>query len=355
MLNKLKVLVSAVGAPGCSTLIRKIRENGEREIFIVGVDSDEEVFGNFYSDTFYKVPTVDKKEEYINKIIEIIKKEKPDVFYPVSSAEVPIISEIKNEIELLGTKVCVSSNESILLSENKYELYKLLDDNGIPVPKFYYPKNLEEFNKFAKELGYPQKQICFKPHVSKGSRGFRIIDDTISRKDLLLNYKPEARYMSMKEFNEIFENEEEFPDLLLMEVAQGNDLDVMALCDNGENFITTIKTREKSRWGIITLGELVDDMDIRTYTDKIVELTGLSFNIGIQFIGNKVIEINPRPSTFIYHETINEPYLAIKYRLGEITKEELKKVESNIKFGVRMIRYMDQIFYEDIKNRKYYN
>ena len=28
MLGSLKVMVSAVGAPGCSTLIRKIRENG---------------------------------------------------------------------------------------------------------------------------------------------------------------------------------------------------------------------------------------------------------------------------------------------------------------------------------------
>ena len=260
-----------------------------------------------------------------------------------------------NEIEALGTKVCVSSNESIMFAENKYELYKLLDKNGVPVPKFYHPKTLEEFNSYAKALGYPEKQICFKPHISKGSRGFRIIDDTISRKDLLLNYKPEARYMSMKEFNEIFEKEEEFPSLLLMEVAQGEEYDVMSLCDSGEALVTTVKTREKSRWGIITLGELIENQEIKRYAQKTVSLAGLSFNVGVQFIGNKVIEINPRPSTFIYHETINEPYLAIKYKLGEITKEELKKVESNIKTGVRMIRYMDQVFYEDVKSREYYN
>lgn len=353
-MNDIKVLVSAVGAPGCSTLIRKIRENGERKVTIVGIDADEEVFGNFYSDIFYKVPTIDKESEYRKAIVDIIKKEQPDVFYPVSSSEVPIISDMKEEIEALGTKVCVSSNKSILLSENKYELYKLLDENGISVPTFFYPKNLDEFNKYAKELGYPEKQICFKPHISKGSRGFRIIDDSISRKDLLLNYKPEARYMSMKEFNEIFENEEEFPKLLLMEVARGDELDVMALCDKGENFITTIKTREKNRWGIITLGELIENEEIKDYTNKIVELTGLSYNVGIQFIGKKVIEINPRPSTFIYHDTINEPYLAIKYRLGEISKENLKNIGLNIQTGVRMIRYMDQIFYEDIKSRKYY-
>ena len=354
MLKDLKVMVSAVGAPGCSTLIRKIRENGERKITIIGIDADEEVFGNFYSDSFYKVPVVDQEKEYREAIIEIIKKEQPDVFYPVSSAEVPIISDMLEEIESLGTKVCVSSNDSILLSENKYELYKLLHENGVPVPKFYYPKNLQEFNHYAKELGYPHKQICFKPHISKGSRGFRIIDDTISRKDLLLNYKPEARYMSMKEFNEIFESEPEFPDLLLMEVAQGEEYDVMSLCDAGNPLVTTVKTREKSRWGIITLGELIKDDEIKKLAQKTVSLAGLSYNVGIQFIGNKVIEINPRPSTFIYHETINEPYLAIKYKLNEITEEELRDIDLNIKTGVRMIRYMDQIFYEDLKARKYY-
>lgn len=355
MLNNLKVMVSAVGAPGCSTLIRKIRENSERKIYIIGIDSDEEVFGNFYSDQFYIVPTVDNKQEYIERILEVVKKEKPDVFYPVSSAEVPIISSIVNQIEDLGTKVCISSNASILMSENKYELYKLLDAHNIPVPKFYYPKNLEEFNKYAIKLGYPDKEICFKPHISKGSRGFRIINDSISRKDLLLNHKPEARYISMKEFNEIFENEEEFPKLLIMEVAKGEEYDVMSLCDSGENLITTIKTREKNRWGIITLGELVENNIIKEYTDTIVKVTGLSYNVGIQFIGDKVIEINARPSTFIYHDSINEPYLAIKYRLGEISKEELIEKGLNIKYGVRMIRYMDQIFYEDKSSRVYYS
>jgi len=355
MLSSLKVMVSAVGAPGCSTLIRKIRENGEREVSIIGVDSDEEVFGNFYSDRFYRVPTVDNVELYKERILDIIKKETPDLFYPVSSAEVPIISDIKEQIEELGTKVCVSSNESILLSENKYELYKLLKSHNIPVPEFYYPKNLDEFNRYAIELGYPDKEICFKPHISKGSRGFRIINDDISRKDLLLNHKPEARYISMKEFNEIFEGEKNFPKLLLMEVAKGEEYDVMSLCDNGENFITTIKTREKNRWGIITLGELIENNTIKDYTDSIIKVTGLSFNVGIQFIGDKIIEINPRPSTFIYHERLNEPYLAIKYRLGEITKDELKQIGEDIPYGVRMIRYMDQIFYEDRDSRKYYN
>ena len=78
--------------------------------------------------------------------------------------------------------------------------------------------------------------------------------------------------------NEIFENEEEFPSRLLMEVAEGEEYDVMSLCDSGEALVTTVKTREKSRWGIITLGELIDNEEIKRYAQKTVSLAGLSFN-----------------------------------------------------------------------------
>lgn len=63
MNNHIKVMISAVGAPGCSTLIRKIRDNGERKVTIIGIDSEKEVFGNFYSDIFYQVPKVTEKKK----------------------------------------------------------------------------------------------------------------------------------------------------------------------------------------------------------------------------------------------------------------------------------------------------
>ncbi len=352
--EKIKILVGAVGAPGSSTLVRHLKENGERQAEIIGIDADDEVYGAFVSDTFYRVPMADRETELAEKILDIVAKEKPDVFYPVSSVEVPVVCKIASQIRDMGTAVCVSSCSSIALAENKYELYKLMHEHSIPAPEYYSPKNLDEFVKLAGELGYPERQVCFKPHVSKGSRGFRVIDDHISRKDLLLNYKPEARYMSMNEFIEIFEKEETFPDFLLMEVMTGEEHDAMGLGLDGVNYLTTVKSREKNRWGVITLGELLDRPDIEEKVDTIYNLIGLSYNVSMQFIGGKLLEINPRPSTFIYQADLNEPYLAVKIALGEIDEAGVRSARGNIRFGTRMIRYMDQIFYPAKGSREFY-
>jgi len=345
MLRPIKLLLTATGAPGCSTLIRQLKNNGERKIEIISTDIDEEVIGKFWSDKFYIVPPADS-EDYIGSIKKIIKKENPDIFLPVSSAEVIPVSKNKEILEENGTKVMVSSYESLEIATNKYKLYLKLKENNIPAPKFYYPKNLGEFVDMAKWLGYPAKKICFKPHIGKGSRGFRILDESISRKDLLLNYKPESKYISLKEFIDIFKKEENFPDFVIMEYVEGKAYDAMALCYERETLLTTIKTREKERWGIITYGELVKNDEINKLVEDIISAVPLSYNVGLQFIGNKLIEINPRLSTFIYQDNLIEPYLAIKLCLGEITKNEIRKYQKKIEYGRRMIRYMDQIFYD---------
>lgn len=344
MLRKIKILLTATGAPGCSTLIRELRNNGEREIEIIATDSSAEVIGSFWADRFYTVPPADN-HEYIPSMENIIRKERPDVFFPVSSVEVLPVARSRALFKDL-TRVMVSDAEPIETAINKYKLYSLLKKNNIPVPEFYYPRNPDDFIRMAGELGYPEKKVCFKPHTGKGSRGFRILDESISRRDLLLKYKPESRYMSLREFMEIFEKEEKFPDFILMQVIEGREYDAMTLCYRGEALVTTVKTREESRWGIITRGELVNMPEIVELVQKTVSIVPLSYNISIQFINDKLIEINPRTSTYIYQGDLNEPYLAVKLCLGELSKEEVRGYQSKIRYGRRMIRYMDQIFWD---------
>lgn len=344
-MKPLKILVSASGAPGCSTLIKQLKRIGERKIHIVAVDMDGEAIGKFLADDFYQVPSADHPE-YLNAMLNIAKKEAIDVFYVVSSAEVLKIAENKKRFEELGCKVTASTPEAIRKAANKYGLYKTLRENtDVPVPEFYNPRTLDEFVECAHKLGYPENRVCFKPHDSKGSRGFRILDAHISRRDLLLNYKPESTFMSLEEFTEIF-SEGEFPELMIMEHVEGIHYDAMCLADDGEPLLTTVKTREASRWGIIVKGELVNKPELQTICDKIVREIGLSYNFGLQFIEDKIIEINPRPSTFIYQDDLVEPYIAIKLALGEISHGEIRLFQEKIHFGRRMVRYMDQVFWE---------
>jgi len=343
-MRSLKVLVSASGAPGCSTLIRMLKSINEREIKIVAVDMDGEAIGRFLADKFYQVPPADH-EEYLGRMLEVVAKEEIDVFYVVSSVEVLKVAKNKKEFEKLGCRVTVSTPDSIVDASDKYRMYTTLRDHtDVPLPKFFYPKSLDEFIRYAEALGYPGERVCFKPHRSKGSRGFRILDANISRHDLLLNYKPESVFMSLEEFIEIFEKGE-FPQLILMEVVEGVHYDAMCLADEGEPLLTTIKTREASRWGIIVKGELIHKPELMEICGKILRRIKLSYNVGLQFIGDKIIEINPRPSTFIYQDDLIEPYLAIQLTLGEISRDEIRAHQNKIKYGRRMVRYMDQVFW----------
>jgi hypothetical protein len=80
---------------------------------------------------------------------------------------------------------------------------------------------------------------------------------------------------------------------------------------------------------------------------EILKAIPLSYCVNLQFIGDKLIEINPRVSSFIYQLDMNAPYLSVKLLLGEITEDEIREYNQRIDYGRRMVRYMDQLFHRD--------
>lgn len=346
MLKPIKILLTACGCPGASTLIRMLRQNGERKVEIVGVDVDHEAIGRFLADRFYTVPPAAKEEAYIERMLALVEQEEPDVLFPESSFEVPVLARHKDEFESLGARVVVSSPESIDLANNKYLMYKALEqETDLSLPAYRWPKSLDEFVDMAHELGYPDRPVCFKPHVAKGSRGFRIMDPSVSRRDLLMNYKPNSRYMSLDEFVTIFRGEPDFPDFIVMEYLSGGEVTTDSICLDGEELLTTVKTVEQARWGVIVRGELIRRPDLLEQTREILHVIPLSYCVNLQFIGDRLIEINPRVSSFIYQDDLIAAYLSVKLALGEIDKDDLKAYRDKIAYGRRMVRYMDQVFY----------
>ncbi len=346
MLSSIKVLVTACGCPGASTLLKMLRQNGERDVALVGVDMDHEAIGRFIVDTFYTVPAAANEAAYVERMLDIVERERPDVLYPESSFEVPVLAKHRDAFEALGTRVAVSSPESIALANNKYKMYEALRaETELSLPAYRWPKTLEDFVSAAHELGYPEQAVCFKPHVAKGSRGFRIMDAAISRRDLLMNYKPNSRYMSLDEFVTIFKDEPDLPDFLVMEFVEGQEMTTDCLCLEGEALLTTVKTVEQARWGVIVRGELIRRPDLLEQTEEILRVIPLSYNVNLQFIGEKLIEINPRVSSFIYQDDMIPPYLAVKLALGELDKAGVRAYQDQVAYGRRMVRYMDQVFY----------
>jgi carbamoyl-phosphate synthase large subunit len=346
MLKPIKVLVTACGCPGASTLLRMLRKNGERDVTLVGVDMDREAVGRFIADAFYVVPPAAEEDAYAERMLDIVRREEPDVVFPESSFEVPVLARHRGAFEALGTRVVVSSPESIELANNKYRMYETLrQQTDLDLPSHGSPRDLDEFVEITHDLGYPDRPVCFKPHVAKGSRGFRIIDASVDRRDLLMSYKPNSRYMSLDEFVTIFEEEPDFPDFLVMEYLPGEEVTTDSLCLDGQELLTTVKTVEQARWGVIVRGELVRRPDLVEQTREILRAIPLSYCVNLQFIGDRLIEINPRVSTFIYQDDLIAPYLAVKLALGELNRESVRAYRDRIAYGRRMVRYMDQVFH----------
>ncbi len=347
MLKPVNVLITAAGCPGASTLIQKLQLVKERKITVIGVDSNIESIGRFMADSFELVPNADN-ESYLETLLSICETYAVDCLLVSSSYEVERIAAGLQEFAILGVKVLASSPESLELANNKLKLYQQFRSNpDVTVPEFTAVRSLDEFVSACKEMGYPDRKLCFKPPVSKGSRGFRYLSSDINRADLLMNQKPNSSVISLEEVIEIFKNETFFPELILMETVEGEEIDSMVIADEGELLLVTHKTREAERGGVITVGGHVERDSLSRQISSILKKVKLSYNIGIQFKGGYLMEINPRLSTFLYKDEWNEPYFAIKYALGELSKAGLRALASEIPANLRMIRYFDQYFYEN--------
>ena len=78
-------------------------------------------------------------------------------------------------------RVLVSPPEAIRRSNDKAETYAILHRLGVPAPDFRRVRGAAAVEAAARELGYPDRAVCFKPVFSSGSRGFRILDPTVDR------------------------------------------------------------------------------------------------------------------------------------------------------------------------------
>ena len=140
-------------------------------------------------------------------------------------------------------------------------------------------------------------------------------------------------------------------DALVMELVEGEELAVDALCRDGRTLIASAKTREAFRAGLAMEFRIIDRPDLLGYSRALVEAIGLDHLVNVQFLGDRLLEINPRISTLIYQPDLNLPWLAVKRALGELTDDEVAAHDPHTRIGRRVTRYYEQTEYEDPATR----
>ena len=337
-LKPITVLVSAAGAPGTAALVRGLRENGEREVRLVGTDMSEGSVGRHLCDTFYLVPP-GADPVFADAIRAVVERENVDCVLPQSSFDLEGLAAHRDE---LSVPVLVSKPDTIFRSNDKAETYALLHRIGVRAPAFRRVNGGGAVEAAARELGYPDVPVSFKPVFSSGSRGFRILDPTVDRAQQLLNERPGSVSMRLEEAVELLPADGG-PDLLVMELATGGERTIDGIADGERVLLGHPKTREAMRAGLAMYFVTLEDPELMEIADRIVAELEIEHFFNIQLVGEHVIEINPRISTIVYQDDLNLPYLGVKRALGEISAEELVALRPRIRPGRTALRYFDQI------------
>jgi carbamoyl-phosphate synthase large subunit len=334
------ILVTASGAPGAARLLGALRENGERDVRLVGVDMNDRAIGRHLCDAFHLVPA-GSKPEYADALLEIVERESVDVVLPESSHDLPHLSARRDEFPV---PVLVSGPETVRRSNDKAEFYALLHEIGVPAPAFRRVSGAADVDAAARELGYPERPVCFKPVYSSGSRGFRILDPTVDRAHQLLYERPGALAMRLEEAIELLPDDG--VDLLVMELATGGERTIDGFGDGKRVVLGHPKTREAMRAGLAMYFVTLDAPELDEIADRIVAALEIEWFFNIQLVGDYVIEVNPRISTIVYQDDLNLPWLAVKRALGEISDDELATLRSRVRPGRAALRYFDQVEFD---------
>ena len=337
-MKPITVLLTGAGSPGTAALVRALRENGEREVRIVGVDMSERSVGRHLCDAFHLVAPSDDPS-FTPSLLELVQNEGVDVVLPQTSYDLPALADTR---EAFPVPVLVSSAETVRRSNDKAETYSLLRGLGVTAPDFRRASGGDAVAVAARELGYPQRHVAVKPIFSSGSRGFRILSAGADRHEQLLANRPGvAESLRLEELVDLLGEDE--TELLVMELAEGGERTIDGIADGNRVVLGHPKTRESMRAGLAMYFVTLADDALMELAGQIVEALEIEHFFNIQLVGGHVIEVNPRISTIVYQEDLNIPYLGVKRALGEICDEELASYATRVRPGRTALRYFDQL------------
>jgi carbamoyl-phosphate synthase large subunit len=353
------VFITGAGAPGTRGVMKCYRigaREEKRRIRLITCDMNPQAYGFHLADASYVVPP-GNDTNYVNKMLEICRKERPDLVVSGVDNELLPLAKAKPEFEKIGAKVVLSDPKAIEIAVDKGKTYEFFRGYKF-IPKNIIIRNSREFRKAAGSLGYPKSPVCFKPAYSYGMRGFRIVRPDMDTSDIFFKEKPASVFMSLPEAVEIFEKYEEkgaLPIMLVMEYLEGREYTVDMLLRDKEPLVTIPRERVATRQGISTTARIEKNLEIMDIAERIARKLGLNYNANLQLKYSsegvpKLIEVQPRlagTTIACAGAGANLPYLALKIALGE--KFSLPKV----RWGTVAKRFWEEV-YTDGKDSWFY-
>ena len=196
------VLMTGAGAPGGIGTLKCLKKDKNIRLFVG--DANPMANGRFLNKSRFLNLKKATDLDFIPHILEMSIQHKIQVILPLVTLELFKFAENKALFEENGIKLIVSDKKDLDIANNKSRLYEHLTAHNILTPQYKVVQSgdLNGFLKAFADLGFPKNPLCVKPSVSNGSRGVRIVDDSVDKYDLLFNQKPNSLYIYFDYFIE---------------------------------------------------------------------------------------------------------------------------------------------------------
>jgi carbamoyl-phosphate synthase large subunit len=158
-----RILVTGAGGPAGVNFIMSLRLAPEK-MRIVGTEADEYYLYLAPVDSRFLVPKA-SDTNYIDRLNEIIRKEKIDFVHAQPDVEVAVISEKR---EKLDAATFLPSKDAVRKCQDKLESAKIWQKNGIPVARVMELRSESDIDRAFEEFGSP---IWIRARHGAGGRG----------------------------------------------------------------------------------------------------------------------------------------------------------------------------------------
>ncbi len=135
---------------------------------IVAVDVDPLAPALRLADTSYIVPRLDQ-DEYIPTLIEILRRERVAVVFPLIDPDIPVLAAQQQALEATGARLAVVSPEAAETAADKWRTNAFFRHLGLTVPQSWLPDQLD-----PKRAEYP---LFIKPRFGSASKHTFRVDD----------------------------------------------------------------------------------------------------------------------------------------------------------------------------------
>lgn len=319
----MNILITSVGSR--NKIVQYFKKELGKSGKVIVTDMSNLAPAIYDADKFYLVPKIDSPN-YIDKLLEICKKEKIDCLFALIDPELSLISKNAEKFIKIGTTPLISSYKSVELAFDKYKMFKYLESNGFKTAKTYIDKST-----FYKDLG--NNEISFPVFVKpiKGSASINI-----------------SKVNTKEEIELLFSL---YNDLIIQEFMDGEEIGADVYIDPISQKVVSIFTKEKikMRAGETDKSRSFKDEKLFQLIKQVVEKIGYVYMIDMDIFkinGEYYIsEINPRFGggyPHAYESGVNFPKLIVNSMNG---------IENKINIG----NYNEDIYmmkYNEVKIKK---